>query len=81
MLIPNCFCSLKRALKGKHHKRLPVEENIKLNENYYQPEQIHISYGCNLNSSRNNHLSTKIFYYFSNTKSNDDHLGHAWSSK
>ncbi len=43
-LISTCRCSLMHALKGEHYQR----SEVKLNENFYQPEQIHISYGCNL---------------------------------
>ena len=56
LLISFCFASSKhslKGLKGKHQNRLPVKDrnkyedvDLNLNENYWQPEQIHISYGC-----------------------------------
>jgi hypothetical protein len=51
------------ALKGEHYQRSEVDETFKLNENFYQPEQIHISYGCNLNSTHIENYSVLSFNF------------------
>ena len=62
-LISTCRCSLMHALKGEHYQRSEVDETFKLNENFYQPEQIHISYGCNLNSTHIENYSVLSFNF------------------